>query len=68
MEFIFKRIARLIDVKSLMTLALTGCFIGLAASGVVDGAQFVTIFTTIVGFYFGTQATKKSDQDQEKSE
>lgn len=52
------RIAKLIDVKSLMTLAMTGGFIGLTCAGEITGDQFLTIFTVIVGFYFGTQAQK----------
>lgn len=53
-----KKIAKLIDVKSIMTLALTGGFIGLTCTGGITGEQFLTIFTMIVGFYFGTQAEK----------
>lgn len=53
-----ERFAKLIDVKSLMTLALTGGFIGLTCAGEITGEQFLTIFTMIVGFYFGTQAQK----------
>ena len=41
-----------------MTLALTGGFIGLTCAGEITGEQFLTIFTMIVGFYFGTQAQK----------
>lgn len=54
------RIAKLIDVKSIMTLALTGGFIALTCAGEITGEQFLTIFTMIVGFYFGTQAQKTS--------
>ncbi len=53
-----EKFAKLIDVKSLMTLALTGGFIGLTCAGEITGEQFLTIFTMIVGFYFGTQAEK----------
>lgn len=53
-----EKFAKLIDVKSLMTLALTGGFIGLTCSGEISGEQFLTIFTMIVGFYFGTQSQK----------
>ncbi len=53
-----EKIAKLIDVKSIMTLALTGGFIGLTCTGEVTGEQFLTIFTMIVGFYFGTQSQK----------
>ena len=53
-----EKFAKLIDVESLMTLALTGGFIGLTCTGEISGEQFLTIFTMIVGFYFGTQSEK----------
>ena len=53
-----EKFAKLIDVKSLMTLALTGGFIGLTCTGEISGEQFLTIFTMIVGFYFATQSEK----------
>ena len=53
-----EKFAKLIDVKSIMTLALTGGFIGLTCTGEITGEQFLTIFTMIVGFYFGTQSEK----------
>lgn len=53
-----EKLAKLIDVKSLMTLALTVGFIGLTCSGEVSGQEYMSIFTMIVGFYFGTQAEK----------
>ena len=49
-----EKFAKLIDVKSLMT----GGFIGLTCAGEITGEQFLTIFTMIVGFYFGTQSEK----------
>lgn len=55
-----EKIAKLIDVKSIMTLLLTVVFCVLALCGVITGQQFLTIFTMIVGFYFGTQSEKKS--------
>ena len=53
-----EKLAKLVDVKSIMTLLLTLVFCALALCGVVSGQEFLTIFTVIVGFYFGTQATK----------
>lgn len=53
-----EKLAKLVDVKSIMTLALTGGFIGLTCTGEISGEQFLTIFTMIVGFYFGTQSEK----------
>ncbi len=55
------KLEKLIDVKSIMTLALTLVFCVLALCGAVTAEQFVTIFTVIVGFYFGTQAQKRAD-------
>lgn len=61
MKDIIKRIAKLVDVKSLMTLSLTGGFLVLTGQGAISGEQFLTIFTMIVGFYFGVQSTKPQE-------
>ena len=53
-----ERIAKLIDVKTLVTFALTGAFTFLSVHGDVKPDIFVTIYTTVIGFYFGTQANK----------
>ena len=58
-----EKLAKLIDVKSIMTLALTGGFIGLTCVGEITGDQFLTIYTVIVGFYFGTQFNKQAPPD-----
>ncbi len=57
-----KKIAKLIDVKSIMTLSLTGAFVALVGSGKIDGDKFMAIYTMIVGFYFGTQTQKKEKE------
>lgn len=56
-----ERIAKLIDVKSILTLAFAGVFSFLAITGKVSSQEFLTIFTVIISFYFGTQATKKTE-------
>ena len=56
-----EKFAKLIDVKSIMTLVLTIVFCVLALTGGISGKEFQTIFTVIVGFYFGTQSMKKAD-------
>lgn len=48
---------KLIDVKSLVTLSLTVLFIILAIKGVIPG-EVMTIYTVVISFYFGTQASK----------
>ena len=52
------RLTKLIDVKSIMTLTLTGAFVFLVCKGDIDENNFMAIFTMIVGFYFGVQSTK----------
>lgn len=60
MEAIKNRAARLLCVKSLVTLALTVVFAVQTWRGALD-QSFMTIYTMIVSFYFGTQAQKKGD-------
>ena len=52
-------LTRLIKVKSIVTIMLTAVFCVLAWKGAVTAEQFVTIFTTVIAFYFGTQSSKK---------
>ena len=60
-ETIFKRLAALLSVKSIVTLVLTGVFAFLAITGTVSGNDFLTIFLMIISFYFGTQSQKLQD-------
>lgn len=54
-----KKLAKLIDVKSLVTLALAAAFIILSLKGIISADQFMTVFTVVISFYFGTQVGKK---------
>ena len=54
-----EKLAKLINVKSIVTLVLTGVFSYLAITKEITGEQFLMIFTTIIAFYFGTQSEKK---------
>ena len=55
MENIKKRLGNLLAVKSLVTITLTGVFSVLALRETISGSEFLTIFTTVIAFYFGTQ-------------
>lgn len=55
MENLKKRLANLITVKSIVTITLTAVFSVLAFRGTISGTEFLTIFTVVIGFYFGTQ-------------
>ena len=55
MENIKKRLGNLLAVRSLVTITLTVIFAVLALRGDISGTEFLTIFTVVIGFYFGTQ-------------
>lgn len=61
MENLKKRLANLLTVKSIVTVVLTAVFAALALKGVVSGTEFLTVFTVIISFYFGTQTQKKEE-------
>ena len=60
----WKKIANLIDVKSIVTFSLTGVFSYLAITGKISEEQFLPIFTMCISFFFGT----KSGKDEARSE
>lgn len=53
-----ERIAKLIDVKTIVTFALTAAFVYLAIMEKIQPEIFMTIYTMVIGFYFGTQHEK----------
>ena len=55
MDTMKKRLANLLTVKSIVTVALTAVFAVLALRETISGTEFLTIFTVVIGFYFGTQ-------------
>lgn len=57
------KLAKLIDVKSLVTLILTAAFAVLSVRGEISGEQFLTVFTTVIAFYFGTQHQKNFKEE-----
>ena len=61
-----ERLNKLLTVKSIVTIVMTAVFAVLAVRGDVTASQFLTIFTVVIGFYFGTQherAGKKEDEE-----
>ena len=61
-----ERLNKLLTVKSIVTIVLTAVFAYLAVIGAVSADQFLTVFTVIIAFYFGTQAEKKASGEVEK--
>ena len=65
-----ERLDKLLSVKSIVTIVLTAIFAVLSIRGTIGGQEFLTIFTTIIAFYFGSQYEKKNnttDNNKEKN-
>lgn len=54
-----ERIAKLLTVKSIVTIILTVLFFILAIQSKVQSNDVLTVYTVVIAFYFGTQAEKK---------
>lgn len=61
-------IQNLLTVKSIVTILLTLVFSYLSIIGAISGEQFLTIFSVVVAFYFGTQYQKGSKDVSENEE
>lgn len=62
MNEIIKKIGKLIDTKSLITLALTIVFCILSLRSIISGQEFLTVFNIVIAFYFGTQYEKNKSK------
>lgn len=56
------KLTRLLCVKSIVTIVLTAVFAALAILGRVDTDQFMTVFTVVIAFYFGTQSERRNTE------
>lgn len=54
-----EKFMKLFTVKSIVTIMLTVVFCTLALEDRVSAEQFLTVFTVVISFYFGTQFEKK---------
>lgn len=57
------KLLKLFEVKSIVTLTLTFVFAYLSITNNISPEQFLTIFTVIISFYFGTQYEKHKGSD-----
>lgn len=48
-----ERLANLIDVKTIITLAIVGAFVAMTIFGRELDGTFLSIVTLVLGFYFG---------------
>lgn len=63
-EVLTKRLANLLSVKSLVTIALTAAFCVLTVQAKVT-QEFNTVYLMVIAFYFGTQNAAGSAKGEE---
>ena len=65
MEQIKKRVANLLTVKSIVTIILTCVFAYLSVTDNIN-QDFMTAYTVVIAFYFGTQHQKNEQMSESK--
>ena len=65
MEQINKRVANLLTVKSIVTVILTCVFAYLSVTDNIN-QDFMTAYTVVIAFYFGTQHQKNEQVSESK--
>lgn len=65
MENVIKKLANLIDVKTIATFVILAVYAALALTGKIepDGVESITLM--VLAFYFGTQHQKKVAEQAE---
>lgn len=58
---VIEALAKLMDVKSLVTIALTIGFIVMAISNSLT-SEYQSVYLVVISFYFGTQYEKKKNE------
>lgn len=54
------KLTNLLTVKSIVTIILTVVFAILSLRCHITAQEFLTVFSIVIAFYFGTQAEKKN--------
>lgn len=62
------RLSKLVDVKSKVTLLLTIVFCILSLLRFISSDNYMTVYTVIIAFYFGTQYQKGKNERGDKDE
>lgn len=60
------RFAKLIDVKTIVTFALTATFVYLCLTDKIESQVFMPIYTTVLGFYFGSNVERHKGDNNVK--
>ncbi|WP_346962560.1 hypothetical protein [Clostridium sp.] len=59
MEFL----KQFLQIKKLIALLTTVVFCILALRNIISSTEFLSVFTMIVGFYFGSSATRQATKE-----
>jgi hypothetical protein len=60
-----ENIAKLIKVKTIVTMVVIAIFAVLALRGEIDPEQVMLVVSTVIAFYFGSVAEKKNNDNGE---
>ena len=66
MNKVKEKLAKLIDVKSIVTIVLTIVFATLSLTGKITGQDFLTVFSVVIAFYFGTQKLRQEEKKEDE--
>lgn len=58
-----KQLARLLQIKKLIAIILTIVFAVLSLRGKVSAEQFIVVFTSVIGYYFGQSSARQAIQE-----
>ena len=62
-----QRLSNLLCVKSIVTIILTLVFAYLSIIGKLSEQDFLTVFSVVIAFYFGTQSQRLNEKINESS-
>ncbi len=60
MKQFVENLANLIKVKTIITMVVIAVFAYLALTGAITADNVMIVVSTVIAFYFGTQAEKKA--------
>ena len=62
-----QRLSNLLCVKSIVTIILTVVFAYLSIIGKLSEQDFLTVFSVVIAYYFGTQSQRLNEKINESS-
>ena len=62
-----QRLSNLLCVKSIVTIILTVVFAYLSIIGKLSEQDFLTVFSVVIAFYFGTRSQRLNEKINESS-